>query len=144
MISRKLPLLAIIALFCMIFMGLTQSAPLNKRQDDGGGAPSIADFDNGVTGRFTWVETESYRFTGQFTRGFEKDTNIKNYEFFIVTKDGKKIDFIKDFRKNVKIYPAGGTSPFQKDYKGTVDKLVGGYFIIKHKGKKFSEALIKD
>uniref|UniRef100_U9TNF6 Uncharacterized protein n=1 Tax=Rhizophagus irregularis (strain DAOM 181602 / DAOM 197198 / MUCL 43194) TaxID=747089 RepID=U9TNF6_RHIID len=46
--------------------------------------------------------------------------------------------------ENVKIFSAGGTSPFQKDYKGLkVIELAGSTFFVKHKGKKFSEASIK-
>jgi hypothetical protein len=132
----------------MIFIGTTQTAPLNKR-----GAVAYADFDNGTTGRYTFTTISEfdkrsnpgfYRLYGSFTRGFKKDSNIQNYEFFVITKDGKKIDYTKDFRKNVKIFPAGGTTPFQKDYKGPrVIELAGGTFFVKHKGKKFSEASIK-
>jgi hypothetical protein len=147
MISRKLLLLATVALFCMIFIGSTQSAPLNKR------IPGVAyaDFANGDAGQWTWSsngfdkrsDTEHYRLYGSFTRGFDKDTNIQNYQFFVITKDGKKIDYTNDFRKNIKIFPAGGTTPYQKDYKGEARKFAGGTFFVKHKGKKFSEASIK-
>ncbi|CAB5211702.1 hypothetical protein RhiirA5_418726 [Rhizophagus irregularis] len=139
MISRKLLLLATVALFCMIFIGSTQTAPLNKRE-----ATAIADFNNGISGESTFIDVGSYRLTGSFTRGCEKDTNIQNYEFFVITKDRKKIDYTKDFIKSVKIFPAGGTSPFQKVYEGFhICDLVGGTFFVNHKGKKFSEALIK-
>ncbi|CAB4415769.1 unnamed protein product [Rhizophagus irregularis] len=150
MISRKFLLLATVALFCMIFIGTTQTAPLNKRWF----GVAYADFYNEIAGQWSWTtdgyevdkgaDSGFYRFRGSFTRGFKKDSNIQNYEFFAITKDGKKIDYTKDFRKNVKIFPAGGTSPFQKDYKG-IDaiKLAGGTFFVKHKGKKLSEASIK-
>ncbi|CAB4413863.1 unnamed protein product [Rhizophagus irregularis] len=155
MISRKLPFLVTVALFCMIFIGLTQTASLNKRQDDEG-IPCYADFADGVDGSYSFYDYEGFsklkkrsirhRVYGQFTRGFEKDTNIKNYEFFIITKKGRKVDLTKDFKENVKIFPAGGTTPFQKDYKDddhSVHNLIGGKFIIKHKGKKLSSTLIK-
>ncbi|CAB4415781.1 unnamed protein product [Rhizophagus irregularis] len=135
MISRKLLLLATVALFCMIFIGSTQTAPLNKRQT------VFADFANGLTGEVTFVPG-SYRLIVLFTRGF-KDPNIEHYEFFVITKDRKKIDYTKDFIKNVIISSAGGTSPFQKDYKGKVSDFVGGTFFVYHNRKKFSEATIK-
>ncbi|CAB4416050.1 unnamed protein product [Rhizophagus irregularis] len=105
----------------MIFIGTTQTAPLNKRWF----GVAYADFYNEIAGQWSWT-----------TDGYEVDKGA------IV--DGKKIDYTKDFRKNVKIFPAGGTSPFQKDYKG-IDaiKLAGGTFFVKHKGKKLSEASIK-
>ncbi|PKY53015.1 hypothetical protein RhiirA4_470994 [Rhizophagus irregularis] len=99
MISRKLSLLATVTLFCMIFIGLTQTAPLN--------------------------------------RGFKKDVNINKYEFIIVTEKG---------RKNIKINSSGGTVPFQKDYEGdifSVDKFVGGKFIVIHEKKEFASVLFK-
>ncbi|GBC08444.1 hypothetical protein RclHR1_08110004 [Rhizophagus clarus] len=140
MISRKLPFLAImVALFCVIFIGLTQTAPLNKRQDD---TSALADFNDDLVGRITW--TNDVRVLGQFTKGLEKDTNINNYGFFIITKKGKKIDFTKDIRKKVTIFPSGGTSPYQGDFKSfTVQEIVGGTFFVTHKGKKFRKALIK-
>ncbi|CAB5211700.1 hypothetical protein RhiirA5_422605 [Rhizophagus irregularis] len=149
MISRKLLLLATVALFCMIFIGSTQTAPLNKRQ-----AVVYVDFEDEITGQWTWTsdgfdfvkraDGDFYRFRGLFTRGFEKDTNIQNYEFFVITKDRQKIDYTQDIIENVKISSAGGTSPFQKVYEGfKVSDFVGGTFFVKHKGKKFSEATIK-
>ncbi|RGB28465.1 hypothetical protein C1646_767766 [Rhizophagus diaphanus] len=66
-----------------------------------------------------------------FTRGFEKDTNINNYEFIIVTEEGTKIDITKDVRKNIKINSSGGTPPFRKDYE------------VKLEDKEFASTLIK-
>ncbi|RGB39535.1 hypothetical protein C1646_754373 [Rhizophagus diaphanus] len=137
----------------MIFIGLTQSVSLNKRQ---GYEICYADFANGVDGSFQFADSEGpfklkkrsirHRVYGQFTRGFEKDTNIKNYEFFIITKKGRKVDFTKDFKENVKIFPSGGTTPFQNDYKNddhSVNNIIGGKFFVKHKGKKLASSLIK-
>ncbi|RGB28155.1 hypothetical protein C1646_768165 [Rhizophagus diaphanus] len=149
MISRKLLLLTTVALFCMIFIGSTQTAPLNKRQ-----SVAFAEFSNGIAGQWSWTsdanefekrdDGDYYRFRGLFTRGFEEDTNIQNYEFFVITKDRKKIDYTQDIIENVKISPAGGTSPFQKVYEGfKVSDFLDGTFFVKHKGKKFSEASIK-
>jgi hypothetical protein len=56
MISGKLPLLSMVALFCMVFIGLTQTAPLNKRHD--GGSVAYADFETEQghrRGRYTWA-----------------------------------------------------------------------------------------
>ncbi|CAB4382109.1 unnamed protein product [Rhizophagus irregularis] len=119
MISRKLLLLAMVALFCMIFIGSTQTALLNKRQ-----AVVYADFANGITGQWTWTSD-----------GFD----------FVKRADGDFYRFRGLFtRENVKISSAGGTSPFQKVYEGfKVSDFVGGTFFVKHKGKKFSEATIK-
>jgi hypothetical protein len=146
MISRKLLLLA---LFCMIFIGSTQTAPLNKRVL----GVAYADFENGTAGRWTWTtdgseldkrdNTEYYRFSGSFTRGFKEDSNIQNYKFYVITKDGEKIDYTDDICKGSKISPAGGTTPFQKDYKGEALKLAWGTFFVEHKRKKISEASIK-
>jgi hypothetical protein len=150
MISRKLLLLAMVALFCMIFIGSAQTAPLNKRVF----GIAYADFSkNEVVGQWTWysdgyeldrrANTDYYRLFGSFTRGFKKDSNIQNYELFLITKDGEKVDYTDDFRKTVKISPAGGTSPLQKDYEGEARKFAGGTFFLMHKGKKLSEASIK-
>jgi hypothetical protein len=129
----------------MIFIGSTQTAP--------SGAVAYVDFPDDSPGQYTWTNldsfdkrsnTGSYRLYGSFTGGFDKDSNIQNYEFYVITKNGKKIDYTKDFRKNIKIFPGGGTTPFQKDYKGLkVIELAGGTFFVKHKGKKFSKASIK-
>ncbi|CAB5336428.1 unnamed protein product [Rhizophagus irregularis] len=81
-----------------------------------------------------------------FARSFEKDANINKYEFTIVTEEGTKIDITKDVRKNIKINSSGGTPPFRKDYECdifSVDKFVGGKFIVKHEEKEFASALIK-
>jgi hypothetical protein len=161
MISRRLSFLAMVALFCMVFIELTQTTPLNKRQEDGySGAVAYADFEDGIGGRYTFASNPddglsargyeadhvSTRYYGLFTRGFNKDRNIKNYEFYIVTKKGRKINLTKDFRNTVTIYPAGGTTPFQKDLKGeanSVNEIVYGKFVVKHKGEKVIEAPIK-
>jgi hypothetical protein len=137
MISRNLSLLAMVALFCMIFVGLTQTAPLNKRQ-----AIAWADFPDDL-GRTTFVPGSTHVF-GQFNRGFKKDTNINNYEFIIVTKEEKNIDLTNGFRNKVKIYPDGSTAPFEINFKvNFVSNFVGCKFIIKHSGKIFAKALIK-
>ncbi|CAB4379657.1 unnamed protein product [Rhizophagus irregularis] len=151
MISRKLPFLVTVALFCMIFIGLTQTASLNKRQGD----ICFADFADGIDGLYTFTDfggpfklkkrSIMHRVNGQFTKGFEKDTDINNYEFFIMTKEGRKVDFTEDFKENVKIFPAGGTTPFQKVYKDddhSVNNLIGGKFVVNHNGKKLASTIL--
>ncbi|CAB4412607.1 unnamed protein product [Rhizophagus irregularis] len=111
----------------MIFIGSTQTAPLNKQQSE---EPIYAyvDLSDNVVGDYFWTNFDSYQLIRLFTKGFKKDTNIQNYEFFVITKNGKKIDYTKNFRKTVKIFPAGGTTPFQKNYEGNASKFVGGTF----------------
>ncbi|PKY34010.1 hypothetical protein RhiirB3_532674 [Rhizophagus irregularis] len=85
---------------------------------------AYADFSNGDAGQWTWT-------TGYFNL-------IKG-----PPRMEKRLIILMTF-ENVKIFSAGGTSPFQKDYKGLkVIELTGSTFFVKHKGKKFSEASIK-
>ncbi|GBC06434.1 hypothetical protein RclHR1_06830002 [Rhizophagus clarus] len=147
MISRKLSLLAIVTLFCMIFIEITQSVPYS-------GSVAYCDFpdppEDVPVGRITFANfgsTRDYgtRVYGQFNQGFKKDANINNYEFVAETREGK-INYTKEFRKSIKISSVGGTAPFQIDYKGDftiVNKIVGGKFNIIHKGVKVVSGEIK-
>ncbi|EXX62890.1 hypothetical protein GLOIN_2v1842098 [Rhizophagus irregularis DAOM 181602=DAOM 197198] len=118
MISRKLPFLVTVALFCMIFIGLTQTASLNKRQGD----ICFADFADGVDGLYTFTDfggpfklkkrSIMHRVNGQFTKGFEKDTDINNYEFFIMTsvpKGSSRVGFEDVFELD----PSIKTNPYK-------------------------------
>ncbi|CAB4413874.1 unnamed protein product [Rhizophagus irregularis] len=142
MISRKLFFLAMVALFCMIFIELSQTAPLIKRQD---GNVAFADFEGEVTGRFTWtnIPGEKCRVTGQFNTGLDS-ADIGDYELFIKDDDGKVIqDLTKEFRNEVTINPPG-CSPFEVDFPSmTVGDVVGDSLVLKHKESKIGEAEIK-
>ncbi|CAG8704920.1 10943_t:CDS:1, partial [Rhizophagus irregularis] len=58
--------------------------------------------------------------------------------------EGRKVDFTEDFKENVKIFPAGGTTPFQKVYKDdhSVNNLIGGKFVVNHNGKKLASTIV--
>jgi hypothetical protein len=138
MISRNLSLLAMVALFCMIFVGLTQTAPLNKRD------VAYADFGDGGFFGFLDFTEGSTRVRGQFNRGFEKDTNIDHYEFIIVERGGKNIDLTKGFRDKVNVRPDGSTAPFIIIFEENfVLDIVGGMFTIRRDEKIIAKTLIK-
>jgi hypothetical protein len=144
MISSKLSLLAMIALFCMIFIDLSQTAPLNKRQKVG--EVAFADFTDGAEGRFTWtnIPGNRCRVTGQFNKGLE-DPDVNNYELLLVDQDGNVIQDMTPEFKQITINPPGG-SAFEKDFPSslvTVEDVLGLKMVLKHKGNTIDEADIK-
>ncbi|CAB4379664.1 unnamed protein product [Rhizophagus irregularis] len=142
MISRKLFFFAMVTLFCMIFIELSQTAPLIKRQV---GKVAFADFEGKVTGRFTWtnIPEEKCRVTGQFNTGLDKP-DIGDYKLCIEDDDGKVIqDLTDEFRRKVTINPPG-SSPFEVDFPSmTVEDVVGDNLVLKFKEYKIGEAKIK-
>lgn len=133
----------------MVFIESAQSAPYV-------GYAAIANFEpeadqkrnTNPVGQVNWRSYENPAFTsvyGQFSQGFEDDTNIDNYKFFTETEYGK-IDYTEEFRKIMKISSTGGIAPFQVDFKGEfteVNKIVGGQFTIKHKEEELTSAEVK-
>ncbi|RIA84021.1 hypothetical protein C1645_785084, partial [Glomus cerebriforme] len=155
MISRKLSLLSMIVLICMILIGLTQTAPLNKRQSGESGSVAYADFAGGdfkkrsnpVLGRFTFSNTpgKKCRVIGQFNGGLESP-NIKDYILQIVKKNGDLVfDLTKTFTNGKVSVHMSGTTPYQQDFnlnEVSLETVVDKLMIVKNKGNKLAEAQI--
>lgn len=141
-------ILAIFALVSLIFVGLTQSTPLVPLQKrfSGTGAVAYCDFTDKVTGRFTWtnIPGNKCRVTGQFNTGLESP-DIQEYSFFLEDdKENKVHDLTKDIASKVHINPPGA-SPFECDFPfslTSVKEVTGLCFVVKHKGKTLSKAVI--
>jgi hypothetical protein len=115
MMSRQSFLLALIALVCMIFVGSTQSSPLDRRSF--AGAVAYAEFTGEVTGFFTWtnIPGDKCRVTGQWNTGFES-ADVDEYSYFLEDDKDKVIqDLTKEINSQISINPPG-TSPFQCDF----------------------------
>jgi len=142
--SRQSYLLAMIALFCMIFVGSIQSSPLDRRSF--AGAVAYADFTDKVTGRFTWtnIPDNKCRMTGQWNTGFDSP-NVDEYSYFLEDdKEGVIQELTKEINAQISINPPG-TSPFQCDFPFSlmsVQDVEGLCFVVKHKGKTLSKALL--
>ena len=136
MVSRNPYLLAMIALvFCMIFVKVTQSNPLEKRFD-GTGLVVYADFTGVVTGRFTWtnIPGNKCRVTGQFNTGLD-NPNVSEYTFHLEDGSGSVIqDLTSDIASQIHINPPG-SSPFQCDFPfslTSVQDVAGLCFVVNY------------
>ena len=135
-----------ITLVCLIFfIGLIQTAPLNKRQFDPETAyVDLSDSDSPEIpeGRITFANFDSVRMTGQFNKGFISP-NVNDYEFIVMDKKGNtKMNFSKEIRKQIHIN-VPGTSPFQVDCENVfVKDFVKNFFAVKYKGKTIGKAEI--
>ncbi|CAG8605071.1 6398_t:CDS:1 [Funneliformis mosseae] len=147
MISRKLSLFVMIALVCMIFVGLTQSAPLSKRDN------AFAKFKKGgknkVVGLVTFTDIgDKFRVIGKFNDGF-KSKNVDDYELILEDANGGLELILTDiFREQAKgkMKPPG-TPRFKVDIDNdqlTVRELIEkAFFNIRFKGRLIGSTKIK-
>uniref|UniRef100_A0A1D1XV61 Gamma-aminobutyric acid receptor subunit beta n=1 Tax=Anthurium amnicola TaxID=1678845 RepID=A0A1D1XV61_9ARAE len=145
----KLSILAFLSFVCLIFVGLTQSTPLNplEKRFSGAGAVAYCDFKDEVTGRFTWtnIPGNKCRITGQFNTGLTSP-DVKDYTFFL--EDDKETvvhDLTDDIAKQIHIN-VPGCSPYQCDFPfslTSVKDVTGLCFVVKMKGKTLSKGIIE-
>ncbi|RIA98860.1 hypothetical protein C1645_748636 [Glomus cerebriforme] len=153
MISRRFSLLSMIVLICMILIGLTQTAPLNKRQE----VAAFADFNTGilnkkrsnsVVGLFTFSNTpdNKCRVIGQFYDGLESP-NIKDYTLQIVKMNGDLVfDLTKTFTNGKVSVHMSGTTSYQHNFnlnELSLETVMDNLMIVKNKDNKIGETLIE-